>query len=525
MRLSASKGKMQKKDKGKAFPGVIVSRGSITTLDQNSHLNTGNFPNDFEEHWKKIVTKRLPPMVVPRAKFHNPSSTLFPLIKETETENPEVELNLPSTYGAVSNYKLYKPSIQYEKDDEEVKEKKSDLPIVHAKEIYIKNWKVFDNVFVVMKQCFMEKLTTLNLWNVGIDESCLISLASVLKSIPSIKTVALEANPIPEAEPYYLLIENNPSITNFSLRNNKITSIGASSIASMLTPQCPIVNLNLSINEIGDEGAKSIATALKLNRTLLSLSVSCNQISDEGCLHIFSSLNEITLTHEEIVDRRKMVAAQNEVRRSEQENLLSSRSPSNTKYKQTTNKERPVSSKSTRKNTTNNDKNNDSETQKSKSSKKSEKTPNNSNETKEEKSKRSKKSTAGVGFKGGESAPGKESKKAHENCGEEEMVIEHAYFHPDVVLEEGKIKIPGCISLVMLNLSRNDISEDALKNILNVLDYQSNEVKKYPKFYRSTPGLLKLYLQRNKFNENHEQHLQILEILAKRFSVINETAF
>ena len=36
--------------------------------------------------------------------------------------------------------------------------------------------------------------------------------------------------------------------------------MGASSIASILTPQCPIVNLNLSINEIGDEGAKSIAT-------------------------------------------------------------------------------------------------------------------------------------------------------------------------------------------------------------------------------------------------------------------------
>ena len=33
------------------------------------------------------------------------------------------------------------------------------------------------------------------------------------------------------------------------------------------------------------------------------------------------------------------------------------------------------------------------------------------------------------------------------------MVIEHAYFHPEVVLEDGKIKIPGCMSLVMLNLS------------------------------------------------------------------------
>jgi len=522
MRLSASKGKMPKKEKGKAFPGVIVSRGSITTLDQNSHFNTGNFPNDFEEHWKKIVTKRLPPMVVPRAKFNGPSSTLFSPIKEIE-ENPEVELNLPNTYAAVSNYKLYKPSIQYEKDDEEVKEKKSDLPIVHAKEIYIKNWKVFDNVFVVMKQCFMEKLTTLNLWNVGIDESCLISLASVLKSIPSIKTVALEANPIPETEPYYLLIENNPSITNFSLRNNKITCMGASSIASILTPQCPIVNLNLSINEIGDEGAKSIATALRLNRTLLSLSVSCNQISDEGCLHIFSSLNEITLTHEEILDRRKMVAAQNELRRSEQENLLSSRSPSNTKNNRT-NRERPVSNKSARKNTTNNDKSNDSETQKSKSSKKSDKTPNNSNEAKEEKSKRSKKSTAGVGFKGGDTPPGKESKKTHESYGEEEMVIEHAYFHPEVVLEDGKIKIPGCMSLVMLNLSRNYISEDALKTILNILDYQLNEVIKNSKIYRSTPGLLKLYLQRNKFNENHEQYLQILETMAKRFSVTDETA-
>jgi len=519
MRLSASKGKMPKKDKGKPFPGVIASRGSITTLDQNSHLNTGNFPYDFDEHWKKLVTKRLPPMVIPRAKFQGPSSTLIPSIKETE-ENPEVEINLPNTYAAVSNYKLYKPSIQYEKDDEDVKDKKSDLPIIHAKEIYIKNWKVFDHVFFVMKQCFMDKLTTLNLWNVGIDESCLISLASVLKSIPSIKTVALEANPIPETEPYYLLIENNASITNFSLRNNKITSYGASLIASILTPQCPIVTLNLSINEIGNEGAKSIATALRLNRTLLSLSVSGNQICDEGCLHIFSSLNEITLVHEEIVERRKMIAVQNEARRLEQENLLAlSRPPSNSKNNRT-NKERPVSNRSARKNTANKD-NNDSDPQKGKNSKKSDKTPNNSNEGKET-TKRSKKSTAGVGFKG-DAPPGKESKKVHESFEVEEVVIEHAYFHPEVQLEDGKIKIPGCMSLVMLNLSRNYISEDVLKNIFKILDYQSNEVIKNPKVYRSTPGLLKLYLQRNKFNENHEHHLQILETLAKRFSLIDET--
>ena len=33
-------------------------------------------------------------------------------MKFINIENPEVELNLPNTYAAVSNYKLYKPSIQ-----------------------------------------------------------------------------------------------------------------------------------------------------------------------------------------------------------------------------------------------------------------------------------------------------------------------------------------------------------------------------------------------------------------------------
>ena len=36
--------------------------------------------------------------------------------------------------------------------------------------------------------------------------------------------------------------------------------------------------------------------------------------------------------------------------------------------------------------------------------------------------------------------------------------------------------------------------------------------------------LLVYFDQRNKFNENHEQYLQILETMAKRFSVTDETA-
>lgn len=140
--------------------------------------------------------------------------------------------------------------------------------------------------------------------------------------------------------------------------------------------------------------------------------------------------------------------------------------------------------------------------------------------------KRSKKSTAGVGFRGDPSS-GKDSKRTQESFEQEntsEFASEHAYFHPEVKLEDGKIIIPGCLSLVLLNLSRNNISEDILKYVLNVLEYQSAEVGKNPKVYRSTPGLLKLCLQRNKFDENHENHLQILKTLAKRYPIYDETA-
>ncbi|TKS88350.1 Leucine-rich repeat-containing protein 71 [Collichthys lucidus] len=72
-----------------------------------------------------------------------------------------------------------------------------------------------------------------------------------------------------------------------------------------------LTHLSLRNNRIGDEGARLIGSALSTirsaNKNLLSLNLAFNCIGDEGAAHIAKTLAEFALTHEEVVERRKLL--------------------------------------------------------------------------------------------------------------------------------------------------------------------------------------------------------------------------
>ncbi|XP_077446704.1 leucine-rich repeat-containing protein 71 isoform X4 [Stigmatopora argus] len=100
-------------------------------------------------------------------------------------------------------------------------------------------------------------------------------------------------------------------LTHLNLRNNRIEDEGvrllASGLSTSRSANRSLISLNLSFNYIGDVGAGYIAKGLRFNRTLLFLTLSNNHIGDLGATQLAMVFGEIVLTHEEIVQRRKLL--------------------------------------------------------------------------------------------------------------------------------------------------------------------------------------------------------------------------
>ncbi|NXV80362.1 LRC71 protein, partial [Atlantisia rogersi] len=65
-----------------------------------------------------------------------------------------------------------------------------------------------------------------------------------------------------------------------------------------------------TFNHISDAGAGYIAEGLRLNRSLLSLSLASNHIGDAGAIKLAEVLGPFTLTHAEVVERRRLLLAE-----------------------------------------------------------------------------------------------------------------------------------------------------------------------------------------------------------------------
>ncbi|CAF0918020.1 unnamed protein product [Rotaria sp. Silwood1] len=224
---------------------------------------------------------------------------------EADSGETSHEDSLPKTYSLRDNLEYFKPKIQVEMDNPE----KQDT----LTEILIRAWKIDRTTLDIFAQSFptLERLATLHFWHTGLTDDTLKQLASILPKCPSIRTLILDANPIPFEHYDVLLTDENSPIINLSLRHCQITERGAFLIAQGLGTERrqnkKIQTLNLAYNSLGDNGAEHIARSLKFNRTLLVLNLSSNDISDPGAQKFAEVLSKFPLTEDELVYRRKLL--------------------------------------------------------------------------------------------------------------------------------------------------------------------------------------------------------------------------
>ncbi|XP_068566719.1 leucine-rich repeat-containing protein 71 isoform X1 [Cebidichthys violaceus] len=181
-----------------------------------------------------------------------------------------------------------------------------------AKKLTVFGWKVDEQIARVLLKMFpsLDKLQSLQFWQAALTDQMVTSLMNTVSLCSNLRVVTLEGNHLPERS-YHLLLSEDSVLTHLYLRNNRIGDKGAHLIGSALSTTRSanknLIFLNLAFNCIGDAGATHIAQGLRFNRALLMLSLCNNQIGDSGAAHLAAILSEFALTHEEVVERRKML--------------------------------------------------------------------------------------------------------------------------------------------------------------------------------------------------------------------------
>lgn len=136
------------------------------------------------------------------------------------------------------------------------------------------------------------------------------ALYEIAKFLPlsHITEICLDDSPVPECN-YYLLLEEPSNLRSLSLARCSLDDRALELLAARLHHPLPAARslrtLTLAANRIADAGAAALADALRSNRTLQYLNLSGNRITDEGAGRLLGSLEEFSLTHDEIVATRR----------------------------------------------------------------------------------------------------------------------------------------------------------------------------------------------------------------------------
>ncbi|XP_043993965.1 leucine-rich repeat-containing protein 71 [Gambusia affinis] len=180
-----------------------------------------------------------------------------------------------------------------------------------TRKMKISGWKVNYKIFKAVLKMLpaMTTLQCLHFWQAALSDPMVISLANTSLG-SNLRAVTLEGNPLLQHS-FHVLLSEDSNISHLSLRNNRIGEEGARLIGLALSTSKSanknLLSLNLAFNNIGDAGAMHIAKGLRLNNTLVILSLANNNIGDAGAAHLAMTLGELTLQHEEIVERRRMM--------------------------------------------------------------------------------------------------------------------------------------------------------------------------------------------------------------------------
>ncbi|XP_033098088.1 leucine-rich repeat-containing protein 71-like isoform X26 [Anneissia japonica] len=488
---------------------------------------TGIFEADFTEFCRRnhlkdneipaVVIRPKPPGIQPPpdAKSKDSKDSKDASKDPTPDESPDTgsqEDPPPKTYVTKEKYAYFRPVIQVEMENDE-------KPIT-VTEIYIRGWKIDLLMVGIFKQCWptIEKLSVVNLWNVNLSEAVIKEFASFLPQCPNLKTLAIDGTICVE-ESWALLIGEESLLTSLSLRNNGITDKGAAMIGKALstvkTCNKNLISLNLSGNKISDIGATSIAQGLRMNRALLSLSLANNNVSNEGAKRLAEVLSRFPLTHEEVVERRKLLSEKG----SPDRGLVKSPPPSrrgdnrpgsvrSSSHMDKTDKKRDKSSKKKDGKKGEKEKEDTRSIRSSADGKKDKDDATKGGSKKDDKWKKADTMTKTKGKK-----TSSKDKRLPESDSPE-MVEAINPLLEQVENMDNQLWIPGNRCMINLNLSRNNITEIGMKSLLLAVQYQITLLNLTPS--PALKGILRMSLNGNAVKKTDETFMKLQEVLLTR---------
>ncbi|XP_077861587.1 leucine-rich repeat-containing protein 71-like [Saccoglossus kowalevskii] len=561
---------------GKRMERALKEKAASSTSQENAddesktpepYSCTGVFEQDFTELCRRagLILGEIPPVVIrpKRPPTPPPADPKAQTVTEDgEEEQKEPEEPPPTTYTIKPKFEYFKPTVQVEMEHE-------DKPAT-VTEIFIRGWKVDEIMMSVLKQCLpkIEKLQSLYLWNTSLTGKTLADLASVLRECSNLKNLTIDGNPV-EEENFALLIADDSPVANICLRNNKITDKGAELIGKALsTPRTcnkNLVSLNLSYNKITDVGAVAIANGLRMNRVLLSLSLASNLIGDVGAKTLSETLSRFALSHEEVVERRKLIRDKGSPDRISGKSPPPSRRADNKdrpgskgsgtlldksdKKRDKSSKKKfimediqdeeefpsreeeivPLPKKSSSRYRVLKDKKGDKDRDKDEltafgKGKEEDKTikggTKKEDKWKKETQRHGSKASVVAEVQGGKTAKGKKTvggkdKKALLPEAETPDVVEAINpLMEQVENMDGKSWIPGNRALININLSRNKITEDGFESLLLAIQYQTTLAMMDPK--PALKGLMRVSLNKNAVKPTNETAIKLQEIMVTK---------
>jgi len=483
------------------------------------HNETYTLTGDFEKDFCELCARNDVPAVKVAPRPHRPSSPTSqhldtsmskgkeskedrsrnhiapqpPVVEQAKSSDDDQEPP-PSTFTMKDKYDFFQPRLEIESEDEGNKS--------YVKELFIRGWKVDSKMMEVLLVALpkQDRLVSINLWNAGLEDGTLEVLSKVVLQCTALKDLCLDGNAYIRKHRYDLLLKEESSLQNLSLKNCYVNDIGALNISNALLENKHLLTLNLCFNKITCVGAGHLAVGLRMNRTLLSLNLGSNLIEDAGCSKLAESLTRFALTHKEVVQRRHLLSKKPTDEPSSPvrglASINSSQRPPSVKSGYARDDRKNRSDKGTAKKKDGPQKQQKDATSKKGSStdlpsKASTKTP-----KKAEKSKQDKKGAV---------------------SGEQESPELIEFPHPLLENTEeisGELWIPGNRSLINLNLARNKITIEGVKVMLQTIQYQATLANQLNRVVGI--GLLRLSLQRNSFDPNDPHYTQLSEIMLAR---------
>eukprot|EP00041_Stephanoeca_diplocostata_P020119 m.443102 g.443102 ORF g.443102 m.443102 type:complete len:373 (+) comp21481_c0_seq1:82-1200(+) len=157
-------------------------------------------------------------------------------------------------------------------------------------------------------------ISTFVFTNTQLDSESIDAIASYLEKHQMLSSLRIDSNQVPldPTRIARLLVSDHDSgarssLRTLALRFDALSDDAAYAIAAALTTNTTLLSLNVYGNAIGDPGAIRIFRALRLNRVLRALDLGKNSIGDMTVAEAASTLTEFVLTHEEIVQRRRLL--------------------------------------------------------------------------------------------------------------------------------------------------------------------------------------------------------------------------